>query len=84
MGSRAGSPAFDWEEPAGWAAALRGVRAAYLSYYPDLAVPGAASTVAAFAAAAVEAGVRRLVLLSGRGEPAAAEAELAVQSAGAE
>ncbi|HEY5114608.1 MAG TPA: hypothetical protein VIJ00_03685 [Nakamurella sp.] len=50
IGSRAGSPAFDWDEPAGWAAALQGVHATYLSYYPDLAVPGAASTVAAFVA----------------------------------
>ena len=32
IGSRAGSPAFDWDEPAGWTPALRGVRAAYLSY----------------------------------------------------
>ena len=87
IGSRAGSPAFDWDEPAGWAAALRGVRTAYLSYYPDIAVPGADRTISAFAAAAVEAGVRRLVLLSGRGEPAATEVERAervVQSAGAE
>ncbi|HYN73416.1 MAG TPA: hypothetical protein VES60_13030, partial [Nakamurella sp.] len=78
IGSRSGTPAFDWDDQAGWAAALEGVHAAYLSYYPDLAVPGAASTVAAFAAAAVDAGVRRLVLLTGRGEDGAQQAERAV------
>ncbi len=84
IGSRAGSPALDWDEPAGWAAALRGVRAAYLAYHPDLAVPGAPAVIAAFAAAAVDAGIRRVVLLSGRGEPSAAEAERAVRSCGIE
>ena len=34
------------------AAALAGVDAAYIAYYPDLAVPGAADTVGAFARAA--------------------------------
>src|SRR5580765_4923169 len=80
IGSRAGSPAFDWDQPATWAAALRGASAAYLAYHPDLALPGAPAVIAAFAAAAVDAGVRRVVLLSGRGEPNAAEAERAVQS----
>jgi uncharacterized protein YbjT (DUF2867 family) len=84
IGSRSGTPPFDWDDQASWAAALEGVHATYLSYYPDLAVTGAASTVAAFAAAAVDAGVRRLVLLSGRGEREAQRAERAVQSAGAE
>ena len=78
IGSRSGTPPFDWDDQASWAAALEGVHATYLSYYPDLAVPGAASTVAAFAAAAVDAGVRRLVLLTGRGEDGAQQAERAV------
>ena len=51
---------------------------------PGPAVPGAFETVRAFAAAAGEAGVRRLVLLSGRGEPAAQRAEQAVTGAGCE
>jgi uncharacterized protein YbjT (DUF2867 family) len=62
---------------------MRGVEAAYLAYYPDIAVPGAAETVAALARVAVESGVRRLVLLSGRGEAEATRAEQAVQAAGA-
>lgn len=52
----------------------------YISYYPDLAVPGAVDTVGAFARAAVDHGARRLVLLSGRGEQEALHAEAAVQA----
>jgi uncharacterized protein YbjT (DUF2867 family) len=75
IGSRSGDPPFDWEDRATWAPLLRDVGAAYVSYYPDLAFPGAAATVRAFTQLAVEHGVRRLVLLSGRGEPAAQAAE---------
>ncbi len=55
--------------------------AAYIAFYPDIAVPGASDTVGAFAEQAAAAGVRRLVLLSGRGEPEAKQAEHAVQQA---
>jgi uncharacterized protein YbjT (DUF2867 family) len=84
VGSRSGEPPFDWEDWATWAPALRDVESVYLSYYPDLAVPGAVEAVHLFADLAVEAGVRRLVLLSGRGEEEAQRAERAVQEAGAE
>jgi uncharacterized protein YbjT (DUF2867 family) len=73
---------FDWEDPSTWAATLDGVDVAYLAYYPDLAVPGAADTVGAFARQAATAGVQRLVLLSGRGEPEALRAEQEVAAAG--
>jgi uncharacterized protein YbjT (DUF2867 family) len=75
IGSRSGTPPFDWENNATWAPVLDGVGAVYISYYPDLAVPGAAEAVGAFARLAVERGVKRLVLLSGRGEPEAQRAE---------
>jgi uncharacterized protein YbjT (DUF2867 family) len=84
LGSRSGEPPFDWEEPATWGPAVTGVRAAYVSYYPDLAVPGAPEAVRAFAEVALEHDVRRLVLLSGRGEEEAQRAERAVQDAGAD
>lgn len=84
IGSRSGSPAFDWTDKAGWAGALEGVGAVYISYYPDLAVPGAAEAVDEFARLAVSHGVRRLVLLSGRGEPEAQRAEELVQASGAD
>ncbi|MEV7908390.1 SDR family oxidoreductase, partial [Streptomyces anulatus] len=68
IGSRSGGVPFDWENPATWAPALQGVRAVYVSYHPDLAVPGAPEAVGSFAELAVAQGARRLVLLSGRGE----------------
>ena len=48
---------FDWDDHSTWPAALAGVDAAYIAYYPDLALPGAAETVGAFAHAAAAAGV---------------------------
>jgi uncharacterized protein YbjT (DUF2867 family) len=80
---RAGSrPAFDWERPDTWAPAVAGARAVYLTYYPDLAVKGAAEAVGTVARLAAEAGAERVVLLAGRGEPEAEQAERAVQAAG--
>jgi uncharacterized protein YbjT (DUF2867 family) len=84
VGSRSGRPPFDWENRSTWAPVLEGVRAAYVSYSPDLAVPGAAETVGSFAELAVQSGVRRLVLLAGRGEPEAEHGEDAVRDSGAD
>jgi uncharacterized protein YbjT (DUF2867 family) len=83
-GSRAAQPPFDWEDRTTWPAVLDGVRAAYISYYPDIAVPGAVDAVGSFARLAVERGVRRLVLLAGRGEPEAEAAEDAARASGAD
>jgi uncharacterized protein YbjT (DUF2867 family) len=84
VGSRSADPPFDWEDRDTWAPALDGVTAVYVSYYPDLAIEGAADTVAAFARLAVERGARRLVLLSGRGEEEAERAEQLVRDSGAD
>jgi uncharacterized protein YbjT (DUF2867 family) len=56
----------------------------YISYYPDIAIPGATKAVRALADLAVEHDVGRLVLLSGRGEEAAQQAEREVQETGAD
>ncbi|GAA2034399.1 NAD(P)H-binding protein [Catenulispora yoronensis] len=74
-GSRVADPAFDWDDPVTWPDALDGVGAVYLSFFPDLAVPGAPEAVAAFTEQAKAAGVRRVVLLSGRGEVEAQRCE---------
>jgi len=79
VGSRTGKPPFDWENPGTWAPALEGVEPVYVSYYPDIAIPGAVAAVRSFAELAVESGIRRLVLLSGRGEEEAQSAEREVQ-----
>ncbi len=80
-GSRSAEIPFDWENAGTWDAALAGVDSVYLSYFPDLAVPGAAEAAGSLAAAATRAGVERLVLLSGRGEPGAQAGERAVRAA---
>jgi uncharacterized protein YbjT (DUF2867 family) len=71
VGSRAASPAFDWEDSGGWPAALAGCRAAYMAFVPDLAVEGSLAAIRSFLDVAEAAGVRKIVLLSGRGEPEA-------------
>ncbi len=83
LASRTAATRFDWDDPATWGPALAGARAAYIAYAPDLAVPGAAEAVAALADIALDTGVRRLVLLSGRGEDGAARAEEALRASGA-
>jgi uncharacterized protein YbjT (DUF2867 family) len=82
IGSRAGTPPFDWTDPTTWPAAVRGVTSVYLTYQPDLAMPGAAEAIGRLAELAVDAGARRLVLLSGRGEEETWPAERAVRGAG--
>ncbi|TXS57587.1 NmrA family transcriptional regulator [Streptomyces sp. t39] len=83
-GSRCGTVPFDWADRSTWEPALRGADAAYVNYYPDLAAPGAPEDMRAFGAVADRAGVRRLVLLSGRGEPQAVVAEDALRACGPE
>ncbi len=80
IGSRAATPAFDWEDRATWPAALAGAGAVYIAYYPDVSVPGAADAVSEVAAQAVAGGAERIVLLSGRGEEEAERAEERVRA----
>jgi uncharacterized protein YbjT (DUF2867 family) len=54
--------------------------AVYVAYQPDLAVPGAVETVGAFMRQALQAGVSKIVLLSGRGEPEAQDTEKVLQA----
>jgi uncharacterized protein YbjT (DUF2867 family) len=84
IASRSGTPSFDWNDRATWPAALEGTRAAYITYFPDLAVPGAATAVGDFVTLALEHGVKRLVLLSGRGEEEAQHAEDLLMASGAD
>ena len=82
--SRSTNPAFDWNDKSTWDAVLTGVTAAYISYAPDLAIPGATESIRAFVDKAVAHGVKRLVLLSGRGEVEAQASERIVQQSGVE
>lgn len=82
IGSRSAVPAFDWNNEANWDDCLAGVKAAYINYAPDLAIPGAADSIQAFVDRARRHDVKRLVLLSGRGEAEAQACERIVQDSG--
>ncbi|MHA6299204.1 NmrA family NAD(P)-binding protein [Devosia sp. CAU 1758] len=73
---------FDWQDRSNWAEHFIGVETAFVSYYPDLAAPQGAADIAALAAAAKTAGLRRMVLLSGRGESGAVRAENTLRDSG--
>src|SRR5262245_42548558 len=84
VGARSGGRPVDRQVEATWARAVRVVTGAYISVYPDIAIPGAAEKAGSFAQLAVDNGVRRLVLLSGRGEEGAQRGEEAVRAASAD
>ena len=83
VGSRSGQPPFDWTDQSTWARALQGARAAYIPY-PDLVIAQATKAARAFAELAIDQGVTRLVLLTGRGEDEAQRGEREVQATGAD
>ncbi|WP_323796378.1 NAD(P)H-binding protein [Nisaea sp.] len=84
IGSREAALPFDWDAPETWAPVVEGTRAIYIAYHPDLAVPGALKTVGDFVETALRAGVKRMVLLSGRGEEEAEQTEQMLISSGAD
>jgi uncharacterized protein YbjT (DUF2867 family) len=83
-GSRTADIPFDWDNPQTWAPALANVDKVYITYYPDLAVPGSVDAIRKLSDLAKDAGVRRLVLLSGRNEVEAQRAEDVVSACGLE
>ena len=80
--SRSTNPSFDWENPITWRSAIEGTTTAYVTYQPDLAIPSATSTIKEFVRVAAEAGLKHIVLLSGRGEEGAVRAEEVLKSSG--
>lgn len=82
--SRSTTPAFDWSDPTGWPAVFDGVKSAYVTFQPDIAVEGSNEKIAQFCETAKRAGLEHLVLLSGRGEPEAQAAERVVVTSGME
>ena len=75
IGSRNISPAFDWENRSTWMHCLKDISKVYISFQPDLTVPGSVDKITAFVEAARQSGVKQLVLLSGRGEIASQHCE---------
>ena len=84
VGSRSGNPAFDWHDPSGWATVLEGMEAVYITYQPDLAVPGALEAIEELVKVSKRQRVKRLVLLSGKGEKEAQLCEQVVIHSGLE
>lgn len=81
-GTRSAEIPFDWEDAETWAPALDGVAKAYVTYFPDLAFPGAVEKVEALCKVALKSGLQHLVLLSGRGEHHARLGEEVVRRSG--
>lgn len=84
IGSRCENPSFDWENSETWAGALDGMDMVYITYQPDLAVPGARKAIEEFTSQAVKGGIQKMVLLSGKGEKEAELCEQVVMNAGAD
>jgi uncharacterized protein YbjT (DUF2867 family) len=83
LATRHGSPPFDWADPGTWPAAVEGATAAFVM------APDGVAVDPAFLAAAADAGVRRMVLLSSRaievmGDERLLAAEAAMRHAGPE
>ena len=76
IGSRSANPSFDWQNPETWAAALTGMDKVYITFQPDLAVPGALDAIKGLTEEAAKQNIKKLVILSGKGEK---EAELCEQ-----
>ncbi|WP_046759118.1 NmrA family NAD(P)-binding protein [Kordia jejudonensis] len=82
VGSRNSTPAFDWDNPASYATAFKGMDKAYITYYPDLAVPGAKEAIETLTKIALKEGLEKVVLLSGKGEKEAEACEQIVANSG--
>jgi uncharacterized protein YbjT (DUF2867 family) len=82
VGSRSATPSFDWDNKDTWVEALNGIEKMYVTYYPDLAVPGAKKAIESLSYLAKEMGVKKMVLLSGKGEAEAEACEKIVMGSG--
>ncbi len=81
VGSRKATPAFDWENQDTWPTALEGMDAMYVTFQPDLAVPAAYDSITALVDLAQQSGIKKMVLLSGKGEKEAERCEqIVIQS----
>lgn len=80
--SRSTTPRFDWQDRGTWHPALEGASAAYVTFQPDLSVEWAAEAIGVLAKTAADAGVKHIVLLSGRGEDGAVRSEEGLKAVG--
>ena len=82
IGSRSAQPSFDWNDPSGWDKVLEGIDKMYITFVPDLAVPGAYEAIKELSNKAKIAGVQKMILLSGKGETEAERCEQVIADSG--
>lgn len=82
IGSRRATPAFDWHQRDNWDELLASITHLYITYQPDLAVPGAYEAVSELVEKAKVAQVQKIVLLSGKGEVEAQRCETVIKDSG--
>ncbi len=82
IGSRNETPVFDWEQPQTWVKALEGMDRIYITFQPDLAVPGAFEAIQDLMTEAKRQNIKKVVLLSGKGEKEAERCEQVVINSG--
>lgn len=82
LGSRNENPSFNWDEPGNWQDVLAGIEKVYITFQPDLAVPQSIEKIKLFTETAKANNVKKLVLLSGRGEKEAQACEQIVIQSG--
>ena len=82
IGSRSETPAFDWDQPETWPIAMEGMDKIYITFQPDLAVPGAFEAIKGLLEAAKQQNIKKVVLLSGKGETEAERCEQLVIESG--
>ncbi len=84
IGSRKQNPSFDWQDQSSWPEVLEGIEKMYVTFQPDLAVPGALEAIEALTRLAIKSRVKKMVLLSGKGEKEAQLCEQVVIHSGLE
>lgn len=82
LGSRKAQPPFNWDNPEHWSEVLSGIESVYITFQPDLAVPQAFEKIKLFTEIARANKIKKLVLLSGRGEKEAQACEQIIIQSG--
>lgn len=82
IGSRSETPAFDWDKPETWGKAMEGMDRMYITFQPDLAVPGAFEAIQGLMEEAKRQNIQKVVLLSGKGEKEAERCEQVIIDSG--
>lgn len=84
VGSRSAAIPFDWQDQSTWERALDGIQKMYITFQPDLAVPGASDAIKALSQLAQKNGIEKMVLLSGKGEKEAEKCEQIIKQSGSD